>query len=314
MPTYTSLKAVTQPGQSLLSDQIETNAACFFSWGLANIGGFLNVTTPTSGVNGGDMSRLQPVNDPRYNTGQVWQAFRQDWVWESGLECTRQPIHVSGVNVNGTFHPVSETGAYSHLIDYPYGRIIFDTPISTGSVVDAEYSFRIYHVSTADVPWWREIQAQSLRIDDPQFSQWGSGTWDILAENRVQLPHIIVETAPQATTVSGREIGSSRVITHQEVTFHVLAEDRPAMKFLHDVVSHQREKTIFAFDKNEVLKHDRFGLDQYGSPAQSGLNYPDLITTYPLQKMILKNARSYPLSSKPPLYAVDVRMTIEADV
>ena len=277
MPTHTRLKGVSSVFDSQLSDQLEANLVGFFQWGFLGVGGFFNVTVPQSGVYGGKESRLRPVYDPNYTDGQVWEAFRKDWVWETGVEYDHQPIRVSGVYVDGVFHAVNETGAYAHHIDYPNGRVVFDNPISTGCVVEAEYSYRLFQLYTADTEWWQKIQTRSFRVDDPHFLQWGSGEWDILAQNRVQLPAIIVEAVPNVASRQGFEIGNSVQTVQQDVLFHVLAEDRFYFKWLHDTITNQKDKRFIGFDKNRMLAADAFPLNQDGSPRESGMMYPDLV-------------------------------------
>jgi len=311
------LRGVTDPGQSLFSDQIETNLAAFFQWGFVNVGGFLNVHRgdPDCFDPATDLSRLRPIKDPNYTDGQIWQGHRQDWVFETGVDCSRQPIHVSGVYVNGVFHSTSETGAYAHTVDYPRGRIIFDSPIArTGIPVQCEHSYRLYHVSTSDAPWWRQVQTGSHVASDSHFQQWGSGAWDILADNRVQLPHIIVENPCRVVKAFGKEIGNSVLWMNQDVVLHILAEDGFHLKYLHDGIALQSGNSIMGFDKDEILVDQRFPLDQDGSPAESGLMYDALVSQYPWRQIELQSFRSMPLTNKPPLYVADAVITVVVDV
>jgi hypothetical protein len=143
MPTYTRLKGIQNINDSTLCDQLESNLIEFFNWGLLCIGGFANAATGVVGVVGGDVSRLRPVIDPGYTDGQVWEGFRQNWVWESGIEYPVQPVQVSGVYVNGMFYPSNSVGQYAHHVNYPWGRIVFDTALPLTSVVQANYSYRL---------------------------------------------------------------------------------------------------------------------------------------------------------------------------
>jgi hypothetical protein len=276
MSSQTTLNGVNNFGDSLLSDQIEANLVSFFNYGLLGIGGFQNIHIPASGAYGGNPPRLRLVTDPNYTDGQVWEAFRKDWVWETGVAYPTQPIQVSGVYVNGGFHSIAETGRYSHHINYPLGQVIFNSPIPASSAVTAEYSYRLFQWYTADTPWWQQMQRDSFRIDDSQFMQQGSGAWDILAQNRVQLPAVIVE-AECNTTRKPFELGSIGAIVRQSVSFHILTEMRADKKAMHDIVTAQWQKRIDGFDKNLLFSTDRFPLDDYGSPAGSGNMYPDLI-------------------------------------
>lgn len=275
MPTYTTLKQVTHISDSLLSDILESNIASFFQWGTLGVGGFYNVSITSSGEYGGNQSRLRMVTDPAYVDGQVWEGFRKDWVWESGVEYAQQPISISGVYVNGGFHPASGIGAYKHIVDYPHGRVVFDTAIPKTSQVNCEYSYRLYQFYTADVPWWQDIQPNSFRVDDNQFLQQGSGAWDILSEYRIQLPAVVVEAATR-TSREGKQLGGGDIV-YQDVLFHIMTEDRWHFKWLHDTITNQWQKRLNAYDKNKLLANDAFPINAYGSLKPSGLMYPDLV-------------------------------------
>ncbi len=312
MADNTALKGVNNVGDSLLSDQLESNLVSFFQWATLGVGGFFNVNIPASGAYGGSQHRLRRSEDPNYSAGQVWEGFRREWVWESGVENVYQPIRVSGVYVGGNFHSISETGAYAHTIDYPNGRVIFDSPISRSSTVTAEYSYRMHSWSTADVPWFREIQVNSQRVDDFQFLQTGSGAWSTMGQSRIQLPAVVVEATPKVTGF-GKQMGSFLRTTRQEVKLHVIAETRPDMKWLHDAIGYQVEKTILTYDKNAVLTANRMPLDADGSPQVSGLMYPDMIKAYPWKPVCFHEVRSYPQPAPPGLFYAMVLAVMEVD-
>jgi hypothetical protein len=51
---------------------------------------------------------------------------------------------------------------YAHHYNYPLGRVVFDTAVSTTSAVKLEYSYRNVQTYIADqAPWWDEIQQES---------------------------------------------------------------------------------------------------------------------------------------------------------
>jgi hypothetical protein len=267
------LKNITHISDSLPMDQLEANLSSFFQWGFLGVGGFYNVNIPTSGCYGGDLHKLRLVNHPYYTTGTVWEGFRKDWVWETGVSYSQQPIRVSGVYVNNSFVPVGSALS----VDYPNGRINFTSPVSPSSTVTCSYSYRLYQIYTADNEWWQEFQTGSFRADDSHLLQQGSGSWDILAQNRVQLPAVVVEAVPR-TDRFGRQLGGGQIV-RQDVVFHIFAEDRWHFKWLHDAISAQQEKRIGGFDKNKLFSLDRFPLDANGQPRASGLMYPDMINT-----------------------------------
>jgi len=72
-------------GSNYLLNNLEENLKTFFDWGFLNIGGFVNVNIPVSGLYGGNFSQLKSTSQPAYRDGQVWQTFRKDWVWENNI-------------------------------------------------------------------------------------------------------------------------------------------------------------------------------------------------------------------------------------
>lgn len=316
MPEYTRFKGVTEIGDSTCCDQLKANLVKFFEWGLLGIGGFTNVTINSSGAYDGDASVLRYVDDPNYSSGQVWEGHRNDWVWESGVEYDYQPITVSGVVVNNTFYSSGTTGAYAHKVDYPLGRIIFDDPLPTGSVVKAQYSYRYASFYTSDAPWFKEVMFNSYRVDDEHFLQNGSGVWSTLSQNRVQLPAVIVETVPRRN-LTPYQIGGGHWV-QQDVLFHIISEEPWNRDKLLDIITYQKEKTILSFDKNRMAEEDSFPLDYDGSLRSGAMMYPDLVKSsgeggFFWKKIFFKNMTSQESTSVPPLYRAIVRGTFEID-
>ena len=276
MPTSSEFKGVGFLSEDTYGDILKANMVAFVDWNMINRGGFANVSIPSSGIYGGDKHRLRPANDPRYNNGQVWQAFRGNWVWQSGLSTPIQPIHVSGVNVNGTFYPSSTTGIYSHIVDYPRGRIIFNSAIPTSSNVQAEYSYKLVNVQSADeVPFLRVIQYDSNRPDNPMYTQTGSGDWDIMIEERGQLPMIVVSVSEDKTT-KGYQLGGGSYV-YCNVLFYIFDETNRFHNKFSDALTFQKEKNIFLFDTNLVARANRYPLNSYGSISSGALTYPQMV-------------------------------------
>lgn len=314
MATHTSLKSVNSIGDSLLSDQLEANLYSFFNWATLGVGGFFNVTIPSSGCYGGDQHRLRPVKEPGVTDGTIWEAFRKDWVWESGVDCNIQPIRVSGVYINNSFLPISS----GITVDYPNGRVTLPSAISTTSTVTANYSYRLYQFYTADAPWWQELQTNSFRVDDSQYLQQGSGAWDVLARTRIQLPAVIVESIPRQSRF-GKNIGGLQQTVQQDVRFHVLTEDRWHLKWMHDAITSQEEKTIYGFDKNAMMTADAYPLLPTGAPKPSGLMYPDLVKAsgdggFFWHKIIFKKMVSQEQPSMGNVQYCTVRGTFQVDI
>jgi hypothetical protein len=281
VPTHTSFHGFANVGDAGLSDQLKQNVLAFLEWGFLGLGAWETVERSASGVYGGDLSRLRLGEDPNYASGQVWEGFRKDWVWETGVECSYQPIRVSGVWVNGTFHPATGVGAYAHAVDYPNGRVVFTTAIATSSVVQASYSYRWVQAVPGDVPWWMGAQTNSLRADSPHFLQTGSGDWSVLPQNRMQLPAIVVEAVPNFHNASVRPLalGGGRTV-RQDVRLSILAETPHDRDKIHDILTQQWSKRLHAFDIDRVVAATGYPLDADGSPLSGPRMYPDLVKPY----------------------------------
>lgn len=267
----TQLNGIETLGNYSYTEILEQNLIAFFDWGFINAGGFSNISIPTSGAYGGDFSRLRPVNDARYNNGRVWEAARMNWVWETGLATTNQPVSISGVFVGATFHPAS--GGTYH-IDYPNGRIVFNTGIALTNTVRLAYSNKWINVtSTASVPWLRYAQPNSYRVDDRRFLA-GSGDYAIFGQSRVQFPTVAIEIADEKLT--GYQIGGNQYARNR-VNFFVIGEDKSSVDRIADAINLQNEKTIYLYDSNRLAASGKFPLNHNGTPNDNFITYPAMV-------------------------------------
>ena len=279
---YTSFHKVSHIGESLFTSELESNLKWYMDWGLLNIGGWTDVNRPTSGAWGGDYSSLRAVQDPSYTNGQVWESARKDWVWETGqlYEDDGTPysgIQISGAYINDTFYSTGDA-TYGHYIDYPNGRVVFNTAIPTTASVEVDYSYRNVQVYIADqAPWWDEVQFDSLRVDDSSYSVAGSGAWGVLANHRVQLPAVIIEAVPRRR-FTPYQLGDTSQFVRQDVLFHIVAENRWWRNQLVDIVSFQKDESIWLYNSNTLALSGAFPLDYRGMKVGAPLNYNDVVT------------------------------------
>jgi len=309
---YTRLnKHVTHIGQTLLMSQIESNLKTYIDWGLLEVGSFFNIERPTSGAYGGNYATLKPVDDPSYNDGQVWRSARKDWVWETGISYSSQPIDISGVYIGGNFYGTGDA-TYGHHYNYPLGTVVFDNSVPVTSTVEMEYSYRQVQTYVADqAPWWDELQYDSFRVDDPTFDQAGSGNWQILANNRVQMPAIIIEAVPRRTFKPYQQ-GSVSHFVYQDVLFHVLAEDRWWRNQLVDIISFEKDRTIWLYDNNLIANVTGYPLDYRGMRVSDALMYPDLVESYRYKMARFYNSVVTEMESPTPrLHRGTIRATLE---
>jgi hypothetical protein len=274
---------VSDYGEALLTEQVEANLVTWLQWSLLGIGAFENVGLGQQSAWDADRSRLRVAQDPRYPANTLWQAHRSDWCWESGIPYSTQPVQVSGVWVNDAFVPTTGTGPYQHRVNYPLGQVVFASAVPATAVVQAEFSSRFVQVRRSDEPWFRRVTFDSLRADDVQFAEpstSGGGSWAVLAENRVQLPAVVVEPVLNGTA-RPLEIGSSAQEYTQDFLLHVMAETPWDRKRVHDLCRLQVDKRIVTFDLNEAPPP----LDGYGRLNAGALTYPQLCEAYPWRQL-----------------------------
>jgi len=279
-PPYTTFSKVSNIGNTLLNSEIENNLKWYLDWAFLGIGGWSNITIPTSGAFGGTFDRMRLVNDPSYTNGQVWETARKDWVWETGTAWTgsEAPVQISGVYIDSTLYGTGDA-TYGHHYDYALGRVVFDTAIATNSTVQIEHSYRNVQVYIADqAPWWDELQYNSLRVDDTTFSSTGSGAWGILSNHRVQMPSIIIETVPRRR-FTPYQLGDTSQFVRQDVLFHIVAESRWWRNQLVDIVSLQKDNQIWLFNSDTLIDSGVYPLDYRGMKVNSPLNYDDIVET-----------------------------------
>lgn len=277
---YTTFKAISHYAEDTISVIIENNLVQWYNWALLKIGAWTDVTIPTSGAYGGDFSKMRMVDDPQYTDGQVWETVRKDWIWETGVNYvngtgTYNPISITGVQVNGTTYGTGDA-TYGHHYNYPLGRVIFDTALSSTAVVKISYSYRNVQVYKADdLPWWQNLQYNSFRPDDVHFTQTASGEFSIGGQHRIQLPALIIGATPRGYNTP-YELGNSAMIVSQDVLFFALAEEKYNRDKLLDISRHQDDKTIWLFNTNKVAESGDYPLDYRGMLTGTKM-YPNLV-------------------------------------
>lgn len=256
-------------GAAVITENLEANLRSWLTWSLLGTGAFDNIVQGQAGAYGGNLSRLRPATDERYPARSVWEASRGDWVWESGLSYATQPKTISGLWVNSTWVPATSVGPYAHYVDYLRGRVVFASSIPATAVVQMEYSRRSVQVRGADEPWFREVVFGTYRADRFDLPSPSGGAWGTLAEERVQLPAIVIEPTLYGTA-EPYEIGSDNQRYQTDFLLHVLAETPWDRKRLRDLLVCQKDKTLKTFDVAQTAAP----LDPLGRLTPGALTYP----------------------------------------
>lgn len=291
MPEYTSLR-IDNYNKTQLSKTISTSLMMFLDWGFVDAGAYNNVRIATTDIRGSDRSKLRLVKDPNYTDGQVWETFHNNLVYESGVS-VNTPINISGVYINGTFSPLTSSGNY--YVDYPRGRVVFNTAQSTSSVIKMEYSYKnVIFLESKNVLFLREIQFNPFDLTNKQFNQPASGDWSLLGDHRINLPMVAIEGS-KSVGRSPYELGSFRNVVSDSTHIHIIAEDDEQCKHLADIIGDQYPRTIFLLDLDMIAKSGDYPLDYRGSKVANLKTYPQLVGTeedkrYRLNKLDIVDA------------------------
>jgi len=310
---HTKLANITNAQDATLSNILLDNFVALYDWGFLDRGQFYNIDIPESGIYGGDRHKLRLADDPNYTAGQVWEGYRQNWVWESGISATtEQPIRISGVFVDDTFYATGNV-TKPFYIDYPNGRVVFDTAITSTSTVQLEYSHKWVQVVPAQgVPWFREIQQGSFRNEEG-FQVSGSGGWVQLGQTRIQLPAIAIEAVP-ARSLQGYQLGGGQWV-NSDLVFYVISENHWECTNLMDSILYQNDRTVHLFNPTSVAISGvlpfnyRNELNENAIP--SGL-YPNMIDDFFYRRCWISESRGNEISQlSPELYIGTTRCTTQ---
>lgn len=267
--SISSFKNVNNLSDTSPQEVVRENVISFIDWSFLKIGSYLNISIPTSGNYGGTAHTLKRVSDPRYTIGKVWEGYHKNWVWESGIGYTPEPVRISGIYINNSF----TTTGFS--IDYPNGRVILDSALPANSGVSVNYSHKYINVVRAeDVPFLREGHTRSFRIDETSYTS-GSGIWNTVTQKRIELPCIAVETVKNLNN-HPYQLGGG-MYAEGDIILHVLTEDCGIADRIAGILVNQKDKTLLLFDSNYVKNNSYYPLDYKGSLVAGAKTYPQMI-------------------------------------
>lgn len=310
---HTRLANLNNAQDATLSNILLDNFIALYDWGLLDRGQFYNIEIPQSGIYGGDRHKLRLAGDPNYASGQVWEGYRQNWVWESGISATtEQPISISGVFVDDTFYATGNV-TKPFYIDYPNGRVVFDTALASTSTVQLEYSHKWVQVVPAQgVPWFRQIQQGSFRNEEG-FQVNDSGGWVQLGQTRVQLPAIAIEVVP-ARSMQGYQLGGGQWINN-DLIFYVISENHWECTNLVDSILYQNDRTVHLFNPTSVALSGVFPYNYRNelneNAIPSGL-YPNMIDDFFYRRCWISQSRGGEITQlSPELYIGSTRCSTQ---
>lgn len=307
----TCFKGVNNISEDLLLNILEANFKMYFDWAFLNIGAWMDANIGNDTIYGiHSPSRLIAVNDPSYQDGRVWQGIRKDWVWEQNVSYNNtSPLDISSVLLNNTT-TVAKTGNF--IVNYPLGRIIFNSALPISSKVDLEHSYRLVQTHrSSESPWFNILQYSSLNTANQDIKRTEDGEWAIGANHRIQLPAIVIESVPRSRS-RPYEIGNNLLWLEQDIAFYVYAETKNDRNKILDILRLQQDVTLQLYDTNQLAQNDQYPLDYHGDIKNNPLMYPDIVQNYSWRKCLIKNVNLFEIDSlHPNFHQGMVRATVE---
>lgn len=301
----TRFKGVNSITEELLLNNIEVNLKLFLDWALLNIGAWFDVSFNEASLQNDLYDKLILSNDQSYTSGTAWESIKKDWVWENCSFNSKSP-KVPSIKVNNTIVSPSE-----YIINYPLGRIIFNSPININSDVRAEYSYRNIQTYRANETDWFNIIQYNGPSTNKSVDRLSNGNWKINKSHTIQTPLIVVESLPKSRS-RPHEIGNNGLILEQDFAFHIFADNKNERNKIVDILRLQQDLTILLFDINALSSADKYPLNYTGSLKNNAIMYPDIISQYPWKKCWLKNIVVFESESiDPSLHRAAVRVTAE---
>ncbi len=299
---------ITSLNDKLLTEAIAENVKEYFDNEVIAKGGYgvARVNTPGT-VDPYSKSQLHWVHAEGVADGRVWEGEESNWIWETGV-----PVSNSGVYVGGSFKPTATTtGQYAHYVNFPEGRVIFNTAVPKTAVVQAEYAYRWANFYDQNTPWFKDVVLDAFLADQQPA---GSGFMRLLNDYDVRLPAVIVEPVMRRSFVP-YELGSHSQWIRQDILFHVIAERAAERNNLVDFIMLKKDSSFYLYNVNARRAANDFALDWRGSPIAGAKSYQQLIqpspTGYQWNVCTFADMSGQDVSLRLPLYRGIVRASLE---
>lgn len=199
-----------------------------------------------------DLSLLVISSDPTFQADNtVFQSAFKNWVHENAVAAAESgiaaPVVNSGVIVDGTFYETATTsGIFAHIVDFPNGRVIFDTTLVGTPVIQADFS---YKEVTVDFANRLNNENQPIRIetslkDNP--AQTGVDSYPT-SDTRT-LPAVFIDVMNRQS--SAYELGTRDAIADYFGVFHIWTRDDFQRDLIEDILADEHRQVLFGINFN----------------------------------------------------------------
>tara|TARA_B100002019_G_scaffold65741_1_gene56454 strand:- start:7430 stop:8725 length:1296 start_codon:yes stop_codon:yes gene_type:complete len=189
-------------------------------------------------------------------------------------------------NITGSFYYFCENNALAgneinvvnYMLDFVNSRVIYDEFVDSYLTknIYMNYSYRWVqvHKASSNLVWWKQYQNDVVN-DITQFNT-NTGEYAVFAQNRIQLPSIIIETVPKGTSKPYR-LGDKSLVSDQDIILHVIANSPAHRNSIVDIIRLQEDKVIWLYDTNKLVTEGVLPFNFNGSLNSSRKAYNDLI-------------------------------------
>jgi hypothetical protein len=262
-------------GSKTLTQTLRENLVGMLRYGLLEIGAYYNITLGLTNQHGDDLSRYRPVSYPGTTGIRVFQGFKADAVWESGITVQStgisQPIAITGIVVNNTFAATGSTVlGTTYYLDYPNNRVVFAAPVPSGTKVQVPHSVRAVSVYDTVGDVYRKLVSDW--VAQPSGT---SASTDYSIEEKAYLPAVFVRIDGYSDSV-GHELGSRTKRSKANITIDTISTNDFDGERLLDICYGLETRTMRLFDVDTVPKP----LDYRGALKPDAITYPAMISGY----------------------------------
>lgn len=295
-------RSVTSFSSPSLEKSITVNFKDWLDYNFLRIGAYGTISIPQSSYYSYDFSRLRPVQYGTGVSGNVWETPFSNLVYESGYG-----TQISGIYVNSSFSSLNS----GYYVDYPKGRVVFNSSIPTTSVVQMNYSYKYVTVRECEEPYFHHLQMEALTYDQTDLNP--SGFFNLLAENRIRMPVIFISDYRTRDT-KPVELGNDNTYLFEDFLFYIYAELKEDRDKLTEILLKQKEKTIFMYNLETVGQSGVYPLGASGQLNSSGIPYSGLINNYFWKRCRLSRCEKNPIRYEQKLFRGIIQVTVEVEI